>query len=71
MFKNYLVALFWILIVPVILPAQGFDTTKIDEVLGRPGQKSGDVYRVGFPRTDLHANTVAQRSQLLGSSQSP
>ena len=54
MFKNYLVALFWILIVPVILPAQGFDTTKIDEVLGRPGQKSGDVYRVGFPRTDLH-----------------
>ena len=54
MFKNYLVALFWILIVPGILPAQGFDTTKIDEVLGRPGQKSGDVYRVGFPRTDLH-----------------
>jgi hypothetical protein len=34
------------------------DTAKIDQVLGRPGQKTGDVYRVGFPRTDLHV-TVA------------
>jgi hypothetical protein len=25
-------------------------------VLGRSGQKSGDVYRVGFPRTDLHVS---------------
>jgi len=54
MFKNRLVALFWILLVPAILSAQVLDTTKIDEVLGRPGQKAGDVYRVGFPRTDLH-----------------
>jgi hypothetical protein len=54
MSKNYLVALFWILSVPGILLAQGLNTTKIDEVLGRSGQKSGDVYRVGFPRTDLH-----------------
>ena len=54
MFKNYLVTLFWILIVPGILLAQGLDSAKIDEVLGRSGQKSGDVYRVGFPRTDLH-----------------
>ena len=30
------------------------DTSKIDQVLGRSGQKMGDVYRVGFPRTDLH-----------------
>src|SRR5260221_14661979 len=32
--------------------AQGLDTAKIDSQLGRSGQKSGDVYRVGFPRTD-------------------
>lgn len=34
--------------------AQGLDTTKIDRALGRPGRKIGDVYKVGFPRTDLH-----------------
>jgi len=39
---------------PMVLAAQGLDTTKIDDVLGRSGQKTGDVYRVGFPRTDLH-----------------
>jgi len=39
---------------PLSLAAQGLDIGKIDAVLGRPGQKSGDVYRVGFPRTDLH-----------------
>src|SRR4051812_35758973 len=38
---------------PIISFAQ-LDTSKIDQVLGRPGQKSGEVYRVGFPRTDLH-----------------
>ena len=35
---------------------KSLDTAKIDEVLGRSGQKSGDVYRVGFPRTDLHVS---------------
>ncbi len=35
------------------LPAQGLDTASIDKILGRSGQKSGEVYRVGFPRTDL------------------
>jgi Domain of Unknown Function (DUF1259) len=53
---------FWILISIVLFPlvtaAQGLDTTKIDQALGRSGQKTGDVYRVGFPRTDLHV-TVA------------
>jgi hypothetical protein len=39
---------------PISLAAQGLDTSKIDDALGRAGQKSGDVYRVGFPRTDLH-----------------
>ena len=33
---------------------QGLDASKIDQVLGRSGQKMGEVYRVGFPRTDLH-----------------
>ncbi len=41
---------------PVILPAQGLDTAKIDEAMGRSGQKTGDVYRLGFPRTDLHVS---------------
>jgi hypothetical protein len=48
---------FWglilIALVPLVSGAQGLDTTKIDQVLGRSGQKTGDVYRVGFPRTDL------------------
>lgn len=35
------------------LPAQGLDTAGIDKVLGRSGQKYGEVYRVGFPRSDL------------------
>lgn len=43
-----------ILILPMALLAQGLDASKIDQALGRPGQKMGDVYRVGFPRTDLH-----------------
>jgi hypothetical protein len=41
---------------PVMLVAQGLDTAKIDEAMGRSGQKSGDVYRLGFPRTDLHVS---------------
>jgi len=55
---------------PVVLAAQGLDIAKIDEALGRSGQKSGDVYRVGFPRTDLHvtADGVAIKPGLaLGS----
>jgi len=39
---------------PAFLAAQGLDSAKIDEALGRSGQKNGDVYRVAFPRTDLH-----------------
>ncbi len=45
----------WILIsialFPLVTAAQGLDTTKIDQALGRSGQKTGDVYRVGFPRS--------------------
>jgi hypothetical protein len=42
--------------VPIAVRAQSLDTTKIDEALGRPGQKLGDVYKVGFPRSDLHVS---------------
>jgi hypothetical protein len=39
---------------PVIVVAQSLDTAKLDEVMGRSGQQTGDIYRLGFPRTDLH-----------------
>lgn len=41
---------------PVAASAQGLDTAKIDAALGRSGQKIGDVYKFGFPRTDLHVS---------------
>jgi hypothetical protein len=41
---------------PVIVAAQSLDTAKIDETMGRSGQQMGDVYRLGFPRTDLHVS---------------
>jgi hypothetical protein len=44
---------------PVMLTAQELNTAKIDEALGRSGQKMGDVYRLGFPRTDLHVSVAA------------
>lgn len=45
-------------LLPLGAVAQGLDTAKIDKVLGRSGQKTGEVYRIGFPRTDLKV-TVA------------
>jgi hypothetical protein len=45
-----------ILALSVAVFAQRLDTAKIDQALGRPGQKIGDVYRVAFPRTDLHVS---------------
>jgi Domain of Unknown Function (DUF1259) len=41
---------------PVMVVAQSLDTAKIDEAMGRSGQQTGDVYRLGFPRTDLHVS---------------
>ena len=41
-------------LVPAVAGAQGLDIAKLDQILGRSGQKMGDVYRFGFPRTDLH-----------------
>jgi hypothetical protein len=58
------------LLFPLFLRAQGLDTAKIDQALGRSGQKIGDVYKVGFARTDLHVsvNGLAIRPGLaLGS----
>ncbi len=53
------VLVLWILSsCPVMLLAQGLDAAKIDEALGRSGQKTGDVYRLGFPRTDLHVSVA-------------
>src|SRR5215471_5907019 len=49
----------WLLFIcGLALPAwsQGVSTAVIDEALGRSGQKAGDVYKVGFPRTDLHVS---------------
>src|ERR1700732_2772943 len=43
-------------LLPWLTVAQGLDTAKIDSQLGRSGQKIGDVYKVGFPRTDLHVS---------------
>ena len=46
--------LFSAILIPSSLAAQGPDASKIDKALGRSGQKMGAVYKVGFPRTDLH-----------------
>lgn len=46
-------ALVCVLFVPVAVTGQGLNTSAIDQALGRSGQKAGEVYRVGFPRTDL------------------
>jgi hypothetical protein len=42
------------LMLPSLARGQGVTPGPIDEVLGRSGQKTGDVYKVGFPRSDLH-----------------
>ena len=45
-----------VLLLPKLVRAQGVTTAPIDEVLGRSGQKTGDVYKVSFPRSDLHVS---------------
>ncbi|HMJ23847.1 MAG TPA: DUF1259 domain-containing protein [Terriglobales bacterium] len=47
-----------VLSLPVMLLAQGLDTATIDEAMGRSGQTTGDVYRLAFPRTDLHVSVA-------------
>jgi hypothetical protein len=46
----------YFLLLPSLARAQGVTTGPIDEVLGRSGQKTGDAYKVGFPRSDLHVS---------------
>ena len=45
-----------VLSLPMLVHAQGVTTATIDQAMGRPGQKTGDVYKVSFPRTDLHVS---------------
>jgi uncharacterized protein DUF1259 len=47
-------ALFVLMCIPMVGFAEGLDTARIDQALGRSGKQIGDVYKVGFPRTDLH-----------------
>src|SRR5207237_9625230 len=54
--RNRILILSTLLAWSTILAAQDLDTAKIDEAMGRSGQKTGDVYRLGFPRTDLHVS---------------
>jgi hypothetical protein len=54
--KVYLYLLIGVLSLPLVVHAQGVTPTAIDQALGRSGQKTGDVYKVSFPRTDLHVS---------------
>jgi hypothetical protein len=56
--KSAMLILSLLLSCPVMLMAQGLDMAKIDEAMGRSGQKAGDVYRIAFPRTDLHPSVA-------------
>ncbi len=51
----------------VVRAQEGLTNALIDQALGRSGQKAGDVYRAGFPRTDLHVsvNGVANQKERL------
>jgi Domain of Unknown Function (DUF1259) len=45
-----------VLLLPMIVRAQGVTTEPIDQALGRSGQKTGEVYKLSFPRSDLHVS---------------
>ena len=45
-----------VLLLPIIVRAQGVTSEPIDQALGRSGQKTGEVYKVSFPRGDLHVS---------------
>jgi len=47
---------FCVLLVPTLVRSQGVTTGPIDQALGRSGQKTGEVYKVSFPRSDLHVS---------------
>ena len=54
--RLYFFLLIGVLSLPLVIHAQGLSSAPIDQALGRSGQKTGDVYRVSFPRTDLHVS---------------
>src|SRR4051794_27253903 len=54
--RHRIFSLICVLSLPILVHAQGVTTATIDQALGRSGQKTGDVYRVSFPRTDLHVS---------------
>jgi Domain of Unknown Function (DUF1259) len=54
--RVYFFLLIAVLSLPLVVHAQGPNTAPIDQALGRSGQKTGDVYKVSFPRTDLHVS---------------
>ena len=45
-----------VLLLPFLVRAQGVSTAPIDQALGRSGQKTGEVYKLSFPRSDLHVS---------------
>src|ERR1700694_3914718 len=54
--RLYFFLLGGVLSFPMLVRAQGLSTAPIDQALGRSGQKTGDVYKVSFPRSDLHVS---------------
>jgi len=54
--KLLLASLVCFLLFPLTARSQGVNAATIDQALGRSGQKTGDVYKVAFPRTDLHVS---------------
>src|SRR3984893_10882286 len=54
--RLYFFLLIGVLSIPLVVHAQELSTAPIDQALGRSGQKTGDVYKVRFPRTDLHVS---------------
>src|SRR5258708_23049049 len=49
-------AAFCVLLLPIIVRAQVVTTEPIDQAMGRSGQKTGEVYKLSFPRSDLHVS---------------
>lgn len=45
-----------VVLLPSLARGQGVTTSTIDQALGRSGQKTVDVYKVSFPRSDLHVS---------------
>jgi Domain of Unknown Function (DUF1259) len=54
--KSRFLTFICVLTLSILVHAQGVTTAPIDQILGRSGQKTGDVYRVSFPRTDLRVS---------------